>query len=403
MARDFETDPKLQRAEKELGTRVRSVRRFTCSLSVALCIAMGLHLSGCVIRLAEAPTRADVDALFSQDPPAAPPVDVLALTPDMLDLIAETKKIPNRSSRLRFLLKRMLAQGLGDIEYHPFKTRTAAQTFATREGNCLSFTNLFVALAREAGLDARYQRVEIPPVWLVDGSALTLNNHVNVIVHDVRVRGTHVRDFIVDFNAQEYGANWRMQEVDDDHTAAAYHSNLAVHALSRDDPESALAQIHRALLLRSNIPHLWVNLGVIRKSLGDIPAAIGAYEQALAIDPSQPSALNNLAHLYQTTGREDRADIYLKTIARYQKINPYYHYQLAGRAYERADYNTSLAALKSAIHLNDDDPDFFGLLGFAHLQLGDRSAAKKAFSAAHSRADEDAKTRYKKKLDLLSR
>ena len=38
-------------------------------------------------------------------------------------------------------------------------TRTASATFHERQGNCLSFTMLFVGLARAAGLTATYQSV----------------------------------------------------------------------------------------------------------------------------------------------------------------------------------------------------------------------------------------------------
>ena len=44
-------------------------------------------------------------------------------------------------------------------------TRTASETFRARRGNCLSFSNMFVAMARDVGLDVQFQEVEIPPDW----------------------------------------------------------------------------------------------------------------------------------------------------------------------------------------------------------------------------------------------
>ena len=54
-------------------------------------------------------------------------------------------------------LERLAHYVFGDdglaLEYDNEVTRTVAQVYQDRKANCLSFTLLFVALAREAGLD----------------------------------------------------------------------------------------------------------------------------------------------------------------------------------------------------------------------------------------------------------
>ena len=61
-------------------------------------------------------------------------------------------------------------------------TRTAAAAFRDRRGNCLSFSAMFVAMARHAGLDAHFQEVDTPPDWSLRADTLVLNRHVNVLV-----------------------------------------------------------------------------------------------------------------------------------------------------------------------------------------------------------------------------
>ena len=46
--------------------------------------------------------------------------------------------------------------------YDRSRSKTAVETFRDASGNCLSFTNLFIALARGIGLDARIARPEPP-------------------------------------------------------------------------------------------------------------------------------------------------------------------------------------------------------------------------------------------------
>ena len=73
-------------------------------------------------------------------------------------------------------------------------TRTASDTFHDRQGNCLSFTMLFVGLARAAGLTANYQSVEVPPTWANDGQVV-IASHVNAVV-----RTGFGEETVVDFN-----------------------------------------------------------------------------------------------------------------------------------------------------------------------------------------------------------
>ena len=73
-------------------------------------------------------------------------------------------------------------------------TRTASGTFHDRQGNCLSFTMLFVALARAVDLYATLSSVDVPPTWSYDGTVVVAN-HVNTVV---RTGGGE--ETVVDFN-----------------------------------------------------------------------------------------------------------------------------------------------------------------------------------------------------------
>lgn len=93
----------------------------------------------------------------------AEPADILALTPEMIAFLdRNVDRSRNQHAELKQLLHAVLQSGRFELVYDDV-TRTAEETFRDRRGNCLSFTNLFVALARNLGLDARFQEVEIPP------------------------------------------------------------------------------------------------------------------------------------------------------------------------------------------------------------------------------------------------
>ena len=100
--------------------------------------------------------------------------------------------------RMRQLLQAVIGGTRLDIAYTEH-TYTAREAFRLREANCLSFTNLFVALGRSAGLDVRFQEVDVPPDWTRDGDVMILNRHINALV---TIPG--VRDQIVDFNIRDF-------------------------------------------------------------------------------------------------------------------------------------------------------------------------------------------------------
>src|ERR1700758_1426727 len=51
------------------------------------------------------------------------------------------------------------------LQYSLAPTRDAAETLRTRRGNCLSFVNLFVGLARDVGLNPFYVEVADYQTW----------------------------------------------------------------------------------------------------------------------------------------------------------------------------------------------------------------------------------------------
>ena len=71
-----------------------------------------------------------------------------------------------------------------DFDYEPSLTLTAADTFNHRTGNCLSFTAMFIAMAREAGLKAWFQEVKLPPEWSSVNDTFLVSMHVNAVVQD---------------------------------------------------------------------------------------------------------------------------------------------------------------------------------------------------------------------------
>jgi len=300
--------------------------------------------------------------------------------------------------RMRRLLSAMIESGLMSLDYDDAMTKTARQTFHDRVGNCISFTALFVALAREANLDVTFQTVEVPPIWYADSDLVILNNHVNALVK--QKFGSRV---VVDFNVTELKGDYETREVSDAYALALYYNNIAMDALRKGDLEQSFRLIKKSIETYPDIPGNWSNLGVIYSRGNEDDYAIAAYMKALDLDVKHRPSLTNLASIYQARGDAERSEYYARQVRRYQDQNPYFHYYHALAAYNEGDLDTAEERLARAIDLKDTEHKFFQLQGLIAERYGDRKMALESFEQALDLAVfSDARRMYDNKISLLS-
>ena len=374
----------------------------------SMCLLAGLLLSSCA-SLDSRPTKSTVaelvsgQALFGEEIAPAPAVDVLAMNDEMRTWVGlKTELLPSGRSRLRRLLQGMVDDGLLSLEYDLNLSLTAEQTFARHQGNCLSFSILFVALAREAGLKVEFQMVEIPPSFTNEGELVLLNNHINVQVTGIRHNVNFFQKHVVDFNVAEYDGNYATQKVSDDYALSLYHGNIAVEALQRRDYREAFRQLKRGIEISPDVAGLWVNLGVVYSRNAQLTMAENSYRQALAIEPRNKSALVNLINVNRHLGKLEEAENYQRRVQRYLRSNPYYHQHLAMMALDDDLVDEALRHVNRAIALKDDEHQFYHLEGLVHYRAGRVELAERSFMNAERVAHRaDLRKTYARKLGTL--
>ncbi|MBV1906623.1 MAG: tetratricopeptide repeat protein [Pseudomonadales bacterium] len=326
-------------------------------------------------------SKAELMFIPEQFAAAKPRMDyqLLYVDQEMREFLSKNLSDGAPEAKLRKLLRAMSKRGLGHLNYNLDLTYTAQDTFHKLEGNCLSFTNLFVALAREAGLKVFYQMVEVPPNWDGgEGGLVILNNHVNVIV---KLR--YKMDRLVDFNLFEYQDNYTTKAVSDEYAESMFYSNLGVEALQRKEYGNAFWYLNHALALYPDIDNLWVNLGVLFSRVGMTDHAESAYLQSLLLERGNKSALSNLAGLYYTQGDVEKAEAYKKMVSYYRNTNPYYHFSLANIAFDQGNYQETLTLISRSIRLKQVEHQFHYLKGKALKALGKDKLAIKSLEKAH--------------------
>jgi tetratricopeptide (TPR) repeat protein len=309
-----------------------------------------------------------------------PGVDILAIDPEMRAFVADAVGNARHSAvRFKRLMRALVEAGYFNGSYYqPGLTLTSSELFAAKTGNCLSYTTMFIALAREAGLDAGFQ---------------------NVVLSGVRNDVTDSGEVSVDFNAVHPDPHYVRRAVSDDDATALFYSNRSVDRMLKGDSVNGFALMVQALELTPDNADLWQNLGAFYALQQQPGMAVRAYEVALSLDHHHEGAMSGLARAYASLGDLEKAELYAQRVHEDRSRNAYYHFAIAQAEFDKGRYGDALKSINAAVDLERRNPRFRFMKGLVQAKLGDVEGANKSFRKAHrlGRYD-DLKKRYIEEL-----
>jgi len=312
-------------------------------------------------------------------------VDFHALSPAMekfLDLYVPVED--SRDRRAWNLVWATTDENVLGFDYEPSLTKTSIQTFAERTGNCLAFSSMLVAMARQRGLTAWYQEVEVPPNWQSVNNTLLVSKHINVVVEGNR------DEWEVDISGRREELARKNKRISDKAALAQYYNNLGADALMQEELAEAYAYIVKAIETDASLSFLWSNLAVVYSRNHQNEEAKRGYLTALRLDPRDANAANNLYLIYEQEGNYDSAQKYKRIVERHRKKNPYYLYYLSSLAFDEGRYQDSRDMLRKAIDLQEKEYRFHYSLARSLAQVGELNEAQAALDRALQLAPEEA-------------
>jgi tetratricopeptide (TPR) repeat protein len=287
------------------------------------------------------------------------------------DIRSQMKKLPPINSELR-----TLNQVLGliferlNLRYVLTPTRTAVETFKAQEGNCLSFVNLFVGLARERGLNPFYVEVTDYQKWNYREGMVVSQGH---IVGGMYLDGV-LRTF--DFVPNSKKAYKEFKPIDDLTATAHYYNNLGAESLLAGEMDRASQLLTVATRIAPKFVKSLNNLGVCQARTGKSQEALATYQKGLAVEPDNSTLLINLTRVYQQLGRSQEASDLLARIEASNTTNPFFFVYQGEVALAKGENDKALDYMMRAYRLDSEAPEVHVAFVKLYLAMGDLEKAR---------------------------
>lgn len=332
-----------------------------------------------------------------ESPP--PPEQVMAVPEELRTMLRRQVVEPsgnNRKRRLDLLLDFMFDENGLNMQYQYDASTTVADSFRARKANCLAFTLLTVALAREAGLSAYGQEIDRVLSWQLTGNVVMQNTHTNagVAINDARL--------VVDVASDELLAITPPRRIEDRRLLALFYNNNAMQLMVDGYPQQARAWLDAALR-QGGDPLLWNNAGVLSLRTGDNAGAERMFLRALKQNPRHNASLFNLVAFYQRNGDAAKATRWEKRAERVLRRDPVQQFTWGLQSEQAGDYAEAARHFRQAIALDRDEQLFHFGLARAYLRLGRLRLADNELVRAHDLSSGSEQARYQTKLDALRR
>ena len=318
-------------------------------------------------------------AARAADPAMAAQADAAMALPDDLRQALEARKSERNlpvQERVQRLIDFMIADDGLALRYQEQPTYGIADSYAQRKVNCLSFTLMFIAMARASGMHAYAQASDDALAMRVLGDTVYRATHVNA---GIEIGG---QQYTVDVGWRSLLAVRKPRTITDMQAIALLHNNNAVEQLLLVKKEAAAEEIAAALALDPLSATIWSNAGVVYWRSGWRDAAERAYLKALELQRGHLGALSNMVALHRNGGDIRLADGYAKRLRRVQAADPFSQFLIAQALLASGAYDDAVAHYRRAIRLLPDEPQFHRSLADAYQKQGNAPAAERARNRA---------------------
>jgi tetratricopeptide (TPR) repeat protein len=352
-------------------------------------------LAGCALqapRVIEAPTLAR-DHLFGNADEAraarAAADDLLTMSEPMRRYADRVLRDPGVwRDRRQSLIDALYLKGELKLGYDAETTRTAAEAFEARAGNCLSLVLMTAAFAKHLDLPFTFQRVLVDEELNRSGDLFFVSGHVNIMLgrFGAPSRTDEPHWMTIDFLPQADLRGQRTRPLEEPTMAAMLLNNRAAEALARGRLDAAYWWARTALERDPQFTLAANTLGVVFQRAGQFDAAERALRFVLEREPQSTTAWANLERLLQARGRTDEARAAAERLAKLEPYPPFHFFEQGRAALQRGEAAAARDLFQRELRQQPLQHEVHSWLAVAYASLGDakRAARHMALAADYS-------------------
>ncbi len=377
--------------------------------SLSVCIL--LLLTSCASNLP--PSTNDTQSLFNDTlfSPPAEPVDasqVFAVSPAMRKYLKVdiAKQLRDNGAR-QGLFNALYAADRLKLEYDTGSTRTAADAFTARAGNCLSLVIMTAALARELNLTAHFQGVFVEEHWSRSGDLHFSSGHVNVTI-GAKLAGINVltiksQQHVIDFIRPDPNKRQHTWDLREETVIAMFLNNRAAETLVRGNVNDAYWWARAAIESDPKYLAAYNTLGVIYRRAGHVEQAQFAMQEVIKIEPDNTPVLANMAVVLKQQGKHAEAEKYESRLAQLQPNPPFQFFNLGIEAMRERRFEVARDYFKQEVNRAAYNDEFHFWLAASYYALDDAKRAQTHLQLAiENSATRKSHDLYVAKLDIVT-
>lgn len=351
-------------------------------LATILAALMMLALTGCASTRQELLLKEPLfaDELFGPPSVAISEDDVFAIDETMRQYVQrEIQPLIRSRGPVHALTTALYEKGQLFLEYDTSTTRNAREAFASRSGNCLSLVIMTAAMAREMGLEVRFQNVMVDEAWDRSGDLYFFIGHVNLSIGPRLANSwyTGASDWmVVDFLPGRDLKRQRTQSISEVRIVSMYMNNRAAEAMANGKLDDAYAWARAAVLQDRRYLSAYNTLGVVYQKRGAHTQAEQVFRTALAAEPDNLHVMGNLVLALRRQGRLAEAETLAVELRRLQPVPPFALFHEGQQAMRDGNFRRAVQLFEREITRAPDYHEFHFWAAVALLQLGENRAAK---------------------------
>ncbi len=329
------------------------------------------------------------DSLFA--PPSKPISvdDIFALSPAMREFL--DNDIARREmtiGKIHALVDTLYDKGKQKFSYDANETNNAAGVFAVHSGNCLSYTIMTAAFAKQMNLPVQFHVATFGEVWDRNHDIDFRIGHVNLTLGAPYLQG-HEYAQLVDFTALSDLHGELLDDIGEDVIVSMYFNNRAAEAMAQGNLDDAYWWAKAATQSSVSFLAAYNTLGVIYLHHKDAVQAERVFARVLEREPENTLAMSNEVVALNALGRTADAQAITARLAQIQPNPPFYYFNLGVKAMQEGDYKTAKMEFTREVNRASYNHQFHFWLALADYRLGEMDETRRQLTYAMENSPND--------------